>query len=663
VFCAAAYSASNPNASTYVGDDKEERVAAIAKDALGNTYLTGIRYLDRVPHFPPSTSQDLFVIKENADGNVAFIVGAGGPADYASAIAADPAGNIYVAGSTSLAPGSSGLLIKLNTDGNVIYSKHFVGITELTAVATDADGNVYIAGSATGTEYPHTAGLPYSSGSAAFFAKISGASDQIVYAGAIGGTKAAYCIYPGALGCAPQTAAAGIAVDAQGTAYVIGNTNTTDLPITEGVFQPQGVGAFVARIRADGTGLAYLTYLDYNLHQAGYGWPTTATAIAVDAAGNAYITGATSNTSFPVTANAYQTGFRTGGVPAAPVDLFVVKLRPDGKSLVWGSYFGDGGEGGLVTGRLAVEPSGRVWLSGYTRGGPPYFLVQFDSTGSTLLYSLPNSPGYPIALDPNGTVHIASGTPVVTKITADAPLDPLIAGIAAAGSVSAAEGLIVPAEVISIYGAQLGLSGGVAASPDNSGAYPTSLGGVQVIIGGIPAPLLYVSEGQINAVTPVGLTAPGETHIQIVRDKVATPAFRAVVMPGLPFVFHAADGNAVVNADGTVNSIDNPAKIGSVVSVWATGTRPLKGVDGRIATAANNNCSCSVQLGDILYKVVDAEVLYCGDAPGLVFGVTQVNVRIPGGVTSTSVGAQMTNMYLSAGGVSTGSGTTLYVAP
>jgi len=94
-----------------------------------------------------------------------------------------------------------------------------------------------------------------------------------------------------------------------------------------------------------------------------------------------------------------------------------------------------------------------------------------------------------------------------------------------------------------------------------------------------------VSDGQINAVTPVGLIAPGDTRIQIVRDGVAAPAFRAVVMPGLASLFHAANGNAVVNADGTQNSIANPAKIGSVVSVWATGTRPRTGFDGRITTA------------------------------------------------------------------------------
>jgi uncharacterized protein (TIGR03437 family) len=64
-------------------------------------------------------------------------------------------------------------------------------------------------------------------------------------------------------------------------------------------------------------------------------------------------------------------------------------------------------------------------------------------------------------------------------------------------------------------------------------------------------------------------------------------------------------------------------------------------------------------LGDILYNVVDAEVLYCGDAPGLVFGVTQVNVRIPGGEETTYIN-------LSAGGVSTAGGagsTVLYVVP
>jgi uncharacterized protein (TIGR03437 family) len=159
----------------------------------------------------------------------------------------------------------------------------------------------------------------------------------------------------------------------------------------------------------------------------------------------------------------------------------------------------------------------------------------------------------------------------------------------------------------------------VTATPAG-GFYPTSLGGVQVTIGGMLAPLLYVADGQINAVVPMGLTTQSASSIQITNAIVTTPSF--------PLWIDTSDGElfpGVLNQDGSLNSQSNPAKLGSVVFFYATGFQssfaPL--LDGQVATQANNifcaTGSCSASEGTILYE---------GVAPGIVAGVTQINLQL-----------------------------------
>jgi uncharacterized protein (TIGR03437 family) len=653
------------DSSTYVGDANEERVAAVTTDAAGNTYVTGIRYLDRTPGTGTPNS-DVFVIKQDAAGNFAFQATFGQPGDIPNSIAADPNGNIYVAVASRINGTLVGLLVKLSANGTPVYSRQIAGAqgsSSLNAVATDAQGSVYVGGFTAAPDYPHTPGLPSASGTVAFFAKLSGAGD-LIYAGAIGGSAVASC---NKAACPPSTGALAIAVDAKGNAYVAGNTNTTDLPATSGVVQPHGVGAFVAKINSAGTGLSYLTYLDnyFQTFPFLFGPGTSATTIAVDATGNAYITGNTTNPAFPVTSNAYQTniGSQTSSIPLQ--DIFVAKLRPDASAFIWASYLGAVGTD--TASSLGIDAAGNVWVSG-TGNSPTVdsasaapstatqFLVEFDSTGSTISYSNLHPPGVVMALDRSGTLHIAGGAPVLTTLAANTPMTPLIAGISTgANSSFPPEGMIVPAEIISIYGSALGPLTPAIAAPDSTGSYPTTLAGVRVLVGGIPAPLLYVSDIQINAVTPVEIGADTE-GVQIVRDGNAAPTFRTVVLPGFPSIFYGSNAIGVLNADGTWNSIANPASLGSIVSIWTTGMHPKTGVDGHVATSASNNADCSVQINGVA-SAVAAPVLYCGDAPGLIFGVTQLNVLLP--VNAPALQGSI-DLHLSSGGVN-GNGVSVYV--
>src|SRR6266851_957147 len=161
-----------------------------------------------------------------------------------------------------------------------------------------------------------------------------------------------------------------IAVDLAGNAYVTGTTSSANFPTTSGVFQATllggvncpGFGAdedvVVAKVNPTGSAVVYSTYLGGSGGEDGL-------AIAVDAAGNAYITGDTNSTDFP-TASAFQPAFG-GGV----LDAFVTKLNPTGTGLVYSTYLGGGGfDRGLGIG---VDTAGNVYVTGFTgsTGGCP----------------------------------------------------------------------------------------------------------------------------------------------------------------------------------------------------------------------------------------------------------------------------------------------------
>src|SRR5439155_726812 len=149
----------------------------------------------------------------------------------------------------------------------------------------------------------------------------------------------------------------GIAVDAAGNAYVTGSTASSNFPTTIGAFQTIKGGsgnAFVTKLNPTGSALVYSTYLGGSGAIGDYG-----AGIAVDAAGNAYVTGITSSSDFPTTAGAFQTTFG-GGL----YDIFVTKLEPTGSALVYSTYLGwsalDKGYG------MAVDTSGNAYVAGLT---------------------------------------------------------------------------------------------------------------------------------------------------------------------------------------------------------------------------------------------------------------------------------------------------------
>jgi hypothetical protein len=215
-----------------------------------------------------------------------------------------------------------------------------------------------------------------------------------------------------------------IAVDSSGDAYVVGFTPSVDFPVSS-PFQPSNAGSddiVVTRLNAAGSTLIYSTYIGGSDVDAG-------TAIAVDSAGNAYITGDAESTDFPVTAGVFQTtyGGKGGGLVNAG-DSFVSKLDPTGSSLIYSTYLG--GPFNEQGNDIAIDSAGCAYVvsfaaplfpttAGSFQPAAANFLdaavTKLNATGSALVYStFLGGSGFEvirgIALDSSGNAYVTGST-------------------------------------------------------------------------------------------------------------------------------------------------------------------------------------------------------------------------------------------------------------
>lgn len=213
-----------------------------------------------------------------------------------------------------------------------------------------------------------------------------------------------------------------------------------------------------------------------------------------------------------------------------------------------------------------------------------------------------------------------------------------VAAIAAVeDAASYASDTLSPGELVTVFGVNLGPAVGVGLQVDPGGFVTTSLGATRVLFDGVAAPMIYAASGQASAIVPYGLTNPS-TQVQVEYQGVASSPFPMPVAPAHPAIFTADSSGggqaAALNQDGSLNSASNPAPVGSVVVLYATGfgqTSP-QGIDGSVTGSQN-----LPQPALPVTAAIDgqpAEVLYAGAAPGVVAGVMQINVRIPAGAES-----------------------------
>ena len=194
---------------------------------------------------------------------------------------------------------------------------------------------------------------------------------------------------------------------------------------------------------------------------------------------------------------------------------------------------------------------------------------------------------------------------------------------------------VSPGELVAIFGSNLGPEIPAGMQFDAFGLVSTKLADAVALFDGIPGPMAYASANQVNAIAPFGLSSQS-AQIQIGYQGRLSDPFSIAVAPSSPGVF-SADGSGsgqglIINQDGTLNSAGNPASVGSVILLYATGAGLFSpaGVDGAVVTADSLprvilGVTAEVGAGQ------PAEVLYAGGGPGIVEGIVQVNLRIPSG--------------------------------
>jgi hypothetical protein len=352
--------------------------------------------------------------------------------DYGSDIAVDSAGNAYITGWTqstettfpvSVGPdltfnGGSidAFVAKVNSAGTGLVYAGYIGGSgkeQSFGIAVDSVGHAYVAGytDSTETTFPVIVGpdLTHNGGRDGFVAKINTTGTGLVYAGYIGGSS--------------DDSASDIGVDNRGSVYIIGSTQSTQVtfPVAVGpdLTYNGGGDAFVAKVNATGSGLVYTGYIGGSALDDGIG-------IAVDSAGNAYVTGDTDSTeaSFPVEVGPDLT--HNGGT-----DIFVAKVNATGLGLVYAGYIG--GSGTDWVNGIAVDGLGNVSITGqtdsteatfpvtvgpdltYNGGSADAFVAEVNAVGSSLVYAgymggSGYDRGYRIAVDNAGGTYVTGWT-------------------------------------------------------------------------------------------------------------------------------------------------------------------------------------------------------------------------------------------------------------
>jgi len=201
---------------------------------------------------------------------------------------------------------------------------------------------------------------------------------------------------------------------------------------------------------------------------------------------------------------------------------------------------------------------------------------------------------------------------------------------------------VAPGEILTIYGASAGPASPVIGQLDANGQFPTSLGGVQVLFGSTPAPLLYAQLGQVNAIVPFEVAGERQTAIQYQYNvpNTALSFSNTVTLPvasAAPAIFSQSQSGtglgAILNQDNSVNGASNPEAAGRVIQVFGTGGGSVVGgaEDGALAPPVQG--SLVTQPVTATIGGVNTHVDYAGPAPDLVNGAIQVNLTIPPGLT------------------------------
>ena len=535
--------------------------------------------------------------------------GDGGPALSAqftnpTRVAVDAAGNLFIADYTNY---SVRRVDKVSGNVSTVAGNGSLGfagdggkaagsqLSTILDIAVDAAGNVYIADSLNGRVRKVD-----TSGNISTFA----GNGTRGYSGDGGAATSATLYFP-----------AGLAVDSNGNVYIADYGNATVRKVNSaGVISTvAGVGYSVFGSAPGDGGPATKAFLSLPY------------SVGTDAAGNIYV----------------------GDIGTSSIR----KITSDGKINTYVSNFSAQNFGMDASGTIyytdyksntvqKILPGGtRLWIAGngtagWSGDGGPATAAQFTSP-------------YGVAVDGKGAVYVAdSGNAIIRKLT---PVTFSIGAVANAANLEAfappvsgvgdASHPIAAGEIVVVFGAGLGPDTLTVATP-SGGLFPKTLGGTQVLFNGTAAPLVYASATAVAAIVPYSLDGQTSAQVSVAYQGKTSRVATIPVAPTSPGIFTAnASGTgqaAVLNQNGTLNSATNPALVGSIITLYATGEGQTSpgGVDGKLATG--NNLPSPIQPVSVTIGGLPAVVNYAGAAPTLVAGLMQVNVQVPAGFADST---------------------------
>ena len=301
-----------------------------------------------------------------------------------------------------------------NASNYTVFSNQSINAND---IATDSQGNIYVTGTTSNAAYTTTNGTyttknnTTTASNDAYIAKYS-SNGTLIFSTVIGGTG--------------SETGNGISVDKNGNIYIIGQTTSTDLPVTSNAYQTTLNGntdSYIIELSADGTKLLYCTYLGGSGSYPG-GNAETGNKIKVDSNGNIYVIGQTKATDFPTNTTAFEPNGNS-----IYMKCFVAKFDSNWNK-VYSSYLA--GNGGDYPYQLVIDNNGNAWIVGKTTSSDfpvtsnayqksaasqysEAFLCEISADGSQLLYSTyfggsSNEYGYAIASDSNGNIYILGQT-------------------------------------------------------------------------------------------------------------------------------------------------------------------------------------------------------------------------------------------------------------
>ncbi len=403
----------------------------------------------------------------------------------------------------------------------------------------------------------------------------------------------------------------GVCLGRNGTIYIVDTANHRVLAVPTGGYAATVAGNGTAGLGGDG-GPANLA----ELNQPG--------ACAVDSAGDLFIAD---------TLNHRIAKVDPSGVINTVAGTGSAGLSPDGVTGPAAALNSPAGIAADDNGNIYISDTGNNLIRLLTQDGILHTIAGtaatgFSGDGGLALSARLNAPSG-LFLDGSGNLYFAdtgnnrvrvlspqaATPPAITPVTAT----PLLSAVSAASLLA---GPIAPGEIVTIYGTSIGPVQGIAGTLNASGLLMNLLGGSEAYFDGVPAPLFYAQAGQVNAQAPYTIAGQTFTHVEVRYQGQTAGAADLQVAPASPALFPT-----VLNPDGSLNGVTNPAPAGGVLTFFATGEGLTSGanVTGQPAPFpyAQPVLPAMMSIGG-----ETANLLYAGEAPGLI-GMLQVNAVIP----------------------------------